>query len=158
METMEPQTLGTLLRHLTDQLETAVEAAYVTAGLDYRPRYTPIVRALRALGSASIRTIAERARISHSAASQTVAQMATRKLVSLKAGEDARERIVALTPAALAMLPKLEKQWAITNAAAEALDAELSTSLFGALREAIAALEKRPMSDRLAAYARKDRR
>jgi DNA-binding MarR family transcriptional regulator len=152
------QTLGTLLRHLTDQLETAVEAAYVTAGLDYRPRYTPIVRVLQMLGPASIRAIAEHARISHSAASQTVAQMASRKLVMLKPGADARERIVSLTPAALAMLPKVEKQWAITNAAAAALDAELSTSLSNVLREAIVALEKRPMSERLAAHARKARR
>ena len=154
----EQQTLGTLLRHLTDQLESAVEAAYVTAGLAYRPRYTPIVRALRVLGSTSIREIAEHAGISHSAASQTVAQMASRKLVSLKPGADARERIVSMTPAAIAMLPKVEKQWAITNAAANALDAELSTPLSGVLREAIAALEKRPMSERLAAHARKVQR
>lgn len=158
MASVEAQTLGTLLRHLLEQLDGAVEAAYASAGLDYRPRYTPIVRALRVLGPASIRAVAERAGITHSAVSQTVAQMAKRRLVKLTPGADARERIVALTPAALAMLPQLEKQWALTNAASEALSAELSASLFDVVREALAALDKRPFPDRLAALARKDRR
>lgn len=142
-------TLGTLLRHLVETLDDAVEQAYARAGLDYRPRYTPIVRALVTLGPASIRAISQSAGITHSAVSQTVSQMVTRGLVSLQPGEDGRERIAALTPAAKAMLPALERQWAATNAAAATLDDQLSAPLSGLLREAIAALERRPFSDRI---------
>ncbi|RKH15450.1 MarR family transcriptional regulator [Corallococcus sp. CA053C] len=143
-------TLGTLLRHLTELMDGAVEQAYGSLSLEYRPRYTPVVRTLLELGSASIRTISEHAGISHSAASQTVSQMARSGLVSLRAGGDARERIVVLTPAAEAVVPALRRQWAITQAAAQAFDEELSMPLSQLLREAIAALERRPFSERLA--------
>jgi len=150
----EPQlTLGTLLRHLLETLDGAVEQAYARAGLDYRPRYTPVMRVLIEAGSASIRTISQRAGITHSAVSQTVSQMVERGLVVLTAGADARERIAALTPAAHALIPALEQQWAATNAAAEALDRELSAPLSGLLREALAALARQPFSDRIAAAA-----
>jgi len=146
-------TLGTLLRHLIEHLDGEVEAAYVRAGLAYKPRYTPVVRALIALGPASIRTISQRAGMTHSAVSQTVSQMAARGLVVLAPGGDARERIVALTPAAEAMVPALERHWAATNAAARALDGELRAPLSDVLREAIAALERRPFGERIDAAA-----
>jgi DNA-binding MarR family transcriptional regulator len=142
-------TLGTMLRHLVDTLDGAVEQAYARSGLDYRPRYTPIVRVLIDAGPASIQTIAQCAGITHSAVSQTVSQMVKRGLVSLQASSDARERIVALTPEGEAMVPALERHWAATNAAARALDEELSAPLSELLREAIEALERRPFTERI---------
>ena len=68
--------LGTLLRHLLELLDGDVQRAYDELGLDYRPRYTPVVAALLDLGPSSIQDIARAAGITHSAASQTVAQMA----------------------------------------------------------------------------------
>ncbi len=44
------RTLGTLLRHLIELLDGAVEQTYRDAELDYRPRYTPVLRALIARG------------------------------------------------------------------------------------------------------------
>ena len=142
-------TLGTLLRHLTETLDGSVQAAYADLALNYRPRYTPVLRVLRELGSASIRTISQRAGITHSAVSQTVSQMSRDGLIEMQVGNDARERIVALSPAAMAMLPALETQWAITNAVAQALDSELSMPLSQLLREAIDALERRPFKARM---------
>jgi hypothetical protein len=49
------QTLGTQLRHLIDMLDGAVAAGYHDLGLSYRPRYTPIVRALMSLEPRTIR-------------------------------------------------------------------------------------------------------
>jgi DNA-binding MarR family transcriptional regulator len=142
-------TLGTLLRHLLEKLDGAVEESYAKAGLDYKPRYTPVVRALIALGPASIRAISRSAGITHSAVSQTVAQMVERGLVEYQSGGDARERIVALTPTAKAMIPALERRWQATNSAAKVLDAELSASLSELLREAIDALDRTPFAHRI---------
>jgi len=150
-------TLGTLLRHLIELLDGAVEQSYVEAGLDYRPRYTPVVRALMESGSASIRTISRNAGITHSAVSQTVAQMIERGLARFESSGDARERIVALTPAAQAILPKLLEQWRATDAAATKLDTELSMPLSTLLREAIDALEHKPFADRIQIAAAKHR-
>ena len=146
-------TLGSRIRALLDLLDGEVEAAYAASGLDWRPRYTPVLRALMRLGPSSIKAVAAEIGVSHSAVSQTVSQMTRDALVTLKPGTDARERIVVLTSKAEAMLPALQRQWTATNAAADQLDAELSAPLSAVLLEAIAALGRRPFGDRIKAAA-----
>lgn len=146
-------TLGTLVRRLIELLDGEVEAAYAASGLAWRPRYTPVLRALMSLGPASIKALALKIGISHSAVSQTVSQMAKDGLVTLKPGADARERIVVLTSKTETLIPALQRQWAATNAAADQLDAELSAPLSEVLKEAIAALNQRPFGERIAAAA-----
>lgn len=146
-----PAGLGTLLRHLIDLLDREVEAQYRRAGLAYRPRYTPVVRTLNALGSASIRTIARHAQLTHSAVSQTVAQMARAGLVRVAPGADARERIVRLSSRALAMQPELERIWRATRRAQLSLERELAFPLSALLQQAIDALEREPFGPRIAA-------
>lgn len=146
-------TLGTLLRRLLERLDGEVEAAYDAAGLAWRPRYTPVLRALIAMGPASIKALAGMTGVSHSAVSQTVSQMKKDGLVSLEAGTDGRERIVAPTPLAQAMVPDLRRQWTATNRAAEELDAELSAPLSAVVAEALDALGDRPFGERIRAAA-----
>jgi len=86
-------TLGTLLRHLIEHLDGSVERCYKSAGFTYKPRYTPIVRALMDLEKASLREISQHAHVTHSAVSQTVAQMRRAGLVVSASGIDARERV-----------------------------------------------------------------
>ena len=147
--TFQRATLGTLLRHLVDILDGTVEQFYARSRLDYRPRYTPVVRALLDLGPSSIRAVSQRAGMTHSAVSQTVSQMKKRGLVRTRSSGDARERIVSLTSKAKAMIPALEGHWAATNAASDALDDELSTPLSDLLREVIDALERRKFTERI---------
>lgn len=142
-------TLGTLLRRLIEQLDGAVEASYVEDGLDYRPRYTPVVRTLVRSGPATIRDLAAQIGVSHSATSQTIAQMAERDLVTLTTGTDARERIVALSDTVRAMLPRLERRWAATEAAARSIDADLGLPLADVVARALDALERQPFADRI---------
>ncbi len=142
------RTLGTLLRHVLDLLNEGVEGAYADAGLDYRSRYTPVLRNLMATGPTSIKALAARAGITHSAASQTVAQMGRVGLVELRRGEDQRQQVVSLTPKATAMIPLLKRIWQVTNEAGHELDAELTCSVYQALEDAIQALERRPFSER----------
>jgi len=149
-KTLAQGTLGTLLRHLTELLESAVEQSYTRSGLDYRPRFTPIVRALLDLGPTSLRAISVHAGITHSAVSQTVAEMVKRGWLTSAPGKDARESVVSLTEKAEAAVPILKCHWAATNAASESLDQELSSPLFAVLREAIQHLEERPFGDRIA--------
>ena len=147
------RTLGTLLRHLIDLLDADVEGQYLDAGLDYRPRFTPVMRLLSDEGPSLIRDIAEFAGITHSAASQTVAEMVKRGLVSSEAGKDGRERIIQLTPKGQDMMPKLRAQWAATQQAALALEQEIGLPLHDALAEAISAVEKTSFRARLSRAA-----
>lgn len=147
------RTHGVLLRRLIDHLDGAVEQSYVDAGLDYRPRFTPILRALLNDGPASLRALSARTGVTHSAVSQTVSQMAARHWVSLAPGQDARERIVALTDFAHTQLPVLERCWAATAVASAALDADIGQPLADVLTRALEVLEQTPFRDRLAQAA-----
>jgi DNA-binding MarR family transcriptional regulator len=143
------RTLGTLLRHLIEQLDGGVEQRYLSAGLAYKPRYTPIVRALLKLQKGSLREISQQARITHSAVSQTVAQMRKSGLVESVEGGDAREHVVRLSAKAKRMVPALQSIWSATNAAADRLDAELPFPLSSLLSDAIEVLEKRSFEERI---------
>lgn len=151
------RTLGTLLRHLIELLDGAVEQTYRDAQLDYRPRYTPVLRALIARGPASIKDLAAHAGLTHSAASQTVAQMRRAGLVEVERGTDMRRQVVSLTTRATTMIPILEQMWEVANEAAQELDAELVYPLSQVVEEAIVALERRPFRDRIAAKAERRR-
>jgi DNA-binding MarR family transcriptional regulator len=127
-----------------------VEDAYRHAGLSYRPRYTPVVRALRD-GPASIRAISREAGITHSAVSQTVAQMAKEGLVDVRPGDDGRERIVTLSPKARAMAPRLDRIWNATDVAARSLEDEIGAPLSQLLLAALAAIDRQGFGERIAA-------
>lgn len=144
--------LGTRLRHLLEVLDGDVASAYPTLGLadGFRPRFTPVVRAIAAHGPVSIRDLAATLGVTHSAASQTVAQMVRQDLVVTEAGADARQRIVKLTAKAEALLPALEREWAATVTAVTAFEAELAYPLSRLVEEALAALDRTPLRDRIA--------
>lgn len=146
---MGQATLGVLMRHLLDLLDGDVEQAYRSAGLDYRPRFTPVMRHLDEAGGSSIRSIANSAGITHSAASQTVSEMVKKGLVVAEIGQDGRERIIELTARGAALLPLLKVFWSATNSAANELSEEVGTSLPEVLSKAIAALEKHPFHERI---------
>ncbi|WP_051174132.1 MarR family winged helix-turn-helix transcriptional regulator [Amycolatopsis orientalis] len=143
--------MGTLLRHVLEVTEADVSAFFEDIGLgDYRPRFTPFVRAIVARGPLAIRDLAAEVGVTHSAASQTIAQMARQDLVSLERGTDARQRIVSLTDKARKLMPTLEAEWAATSAAADQLEAELPYPLREVLAAAIEALERKPLRQRIA--------
>lgn len=152
MSTQRPLTgIGTRLRHLLDLLETDLASVYPRLGLDgYRPRFSPVIRALVAHGPSTIKELAGAMRVTHSAASQTVAQLARRGLVELSVGRDARQRVVRLTGRGEELLPVLDVEWAIAERATADLDAELSVPLARLLGELERALERRPFRERVA--------
>jgi DNA-binding MarR family transcriptional regulator len=143
-------THGTQLRHLIELLDGAVTAAYEEAGLDYRPRYTPIMRALMASEPATIGFIAEAAGITQPAATQTVALMIKDGLVASKSGaQDGRQKMITLTAKGRELLPALQRCWQATAAASASLEAELPFSLSEVLDSTIQALAAKPFGARI---------
>jgi len=150
------QTLGTQLRHLVDLLDGAVGAAYVKAELDYRPRYTPVLRALLANEPMTIGEIAEATGLTQPAVTQTVSLMVSSGLVRVRpSADDARKKTVRTSRRGREMLPRLQQCWRATAAAARSLDADLPHGLSALLAQAIEALERKPFDRRIAeAHAR----
>jgi DNA-binding MarR family transcriptional regulator len=144
--------LGTQLRHLIELLDGAVEAAYAEAGLDYRPRYTPVMRALIESEPLTIGDIAQRAAITQSAATQTVGLMAREGWVVVEASrQDGRQKMVRISERGRELLPRVQACWKATAAAAASLDADLDHPLSQALDDAIRALADRPFGARIRA-------
>ncbi|MGO8956342.1 MAG: MarR family winged helix-turn-helix transcriptional regulator [Streptosporangiaceae bacterium] len=142
--------LGTQLRHVLDLMDADIATVLTDLGVTgYRPRFSPVVRALVALGPVPIRDLAKAISVTHSAASQTVAQMRARGLVVLTPGEDARQRVVHLTSKSRALLPGIEAEWAATASAATELDAELPFPLAELVPAIAAALRQRPFRQRM---------
>ncbi|MGW0500505.1 MarR family winged helix-turn-helix transcriptional regulator [Streptomyces sp. NPDC003007] len=149
----EPVAVGTLLRHVLELLDGEVAELYREQGLaEYRHRFSPVVRALAAEGPLPVRALAAAIGVTHSAASQTAAQMARAGLVTHTPDPlDARRRLVDLTPKARALLPRIEAEWEATKAAMAELDAELSMPLGELLAEVVRAVGRRPFGERVAA-------
>jgi DNA-binding MarR family transcriptional regulator len=142
--------LGTLLRHVLDEMDGDIASVLADLGTPgYRPRFSPVVRALVALGPVPIRDLARAIGVTHSAASQTVAQMRGRGFVVIEPGEDARQRVVHLTAKARALLPKIDAEWAATESAAAELDSELPFPLAELVPAVAAALDRRRFRQRM---------
>ncbi len=142
--------LGTRLRHLLELLDGDVSKCYSACGLEhYKPRYTPVMRALMHKRDVTIGEIVASARLSQPAVSQTVKDMVTQGLVELVTGSDARERRVRLTRKGILLLPRLKAHWLATVYAEKSLNTELPIPLSDLLDTAINALEKHPFQDRI---------
>jgi DNA-binding MarR family transcriptional regulator len=142
--------LGTQLRHLIELLDGAVGAAYEAEGLDYRPRYTPLMRALHEHDGIGIGQLAELAGITQPAATQTVALMIVDDLVSSTPGPiDKRQRVIRLTERGRALMPRLQLCWQATAKAAATLDADLPMPLSVLLDDALQALQRESFGQRI---------
>ncbi|WP_073974041.1 MarR family winged helix-turn-helix transcriptional regulator [Erythrobacter donghaensis] len=150
----EVRTLGSLLQEMLDLLDAGMLAVYRSDGLDYRPRFTPVMRVLADRGPSSITTIARCAPLTHSAASQTIAQMERLGLVIVTRGNDRRERIASLSEKAEAMLPRIREHWSATARALADLMEETGVPLDRALVTAINALHRKGLRERIAETSR----
>lgn len=142
--------LGELLRHLTELVDRCSESFYREKNLQYRPRYTPIMRVL-ADGPCSVNEITARLAITQGAVSQSLKLMEQQHLINRKAGTDARQYIISLTKTGQSLLPKLEDHWRSIFKAIELLEAEIDAPLRLILGKAIHALEKKSFSERIRA-------
>ena len=140
--------LGELLRHVSELVELGAEEHYRQMGLDYRARYTPVLRALRA-GARTVTEITARSHLTQGAISQTVGHMETDGVIFRQRGEDGRKSLIQLTPAGKTLLGKLDSHWAATFEAIEQLEEEIGHPLRRVLEDAARALQRQGFSQRL---------
>ncbi|TQF12322.1 MarR family transcriptional regulator [Myxococcus llanfairpwllgwyngyllgogerychwyrndrobwllllantysiliogogogochensis] len=139
------------MRHLLELLDGAVGRVYEEEGFAYRPRYTPLVRALMQDEPMTIGQLAEASDTTQPATTQTLALMVKDGLVLSEPGPvDGRQRWIRLSPSGRALLPGLQSRWKATASAAASLDAELPVPLSEVLERAIQALETKSFDERVA--------
>lgn len=132
-------------------MDESIGQLYVDRGADrVRQRFVwPMLR-LAHEGPMTISELSRSLGLTHSAVSQTVAQMRRAGLVTSEVGQgDARTRSVTLTASGRDLVPLLEAEWRATEAAVRELDDELPVPLSRVAADLGAALQARPFRDRI---------
>ncbi|HEY6924299.1 MAG TPA: hypothetical protein VI653_12580 [Steroidobacteraceae bacterium] len=150
MQDKQPPGLGELLRYVAELVEQGAEERYAQLNLNYRARYTPVLRALNA-GAETITDITTRSHLTQGAISQSVSLMESDGLLSRYSLADGRKTGVRLTPAGRRLVERLEPHWAVTFRAIADLESEIGYPLRRALESTARALERRSFAKRLAA-------
>lgn len=142
--------LGELLRYVGEMLDQGAEEHYRTMRLNYRARYTPVLRALHA-GAKTVTDITARTHLTQGAISQTVALLEDDGLVRRHALSDGRKSGLQLSATGQDLVARLEGHWLATFAAIDRLEAEIGHPLRQALEGAAMALQRQGFSGRIAA-------
>lgn len=140
--------LGELLRYVGELVEQGSEDRYRTLGLDYRARYTPVIRALSA-GAETVTEIVARSHLTQGAISQSVALMAKDGLIRHHSLGDGRKNGIHFTPKGRNLVAKLQPHWDVIFRAIETLESETGFPLLRGLEETAKALEKKGFAERL---------
>ena len=141
--------LGTQLRHLLASLDGAVQDIYDRLGVEFRPRYYPVVRLLLERESAGVGAIAIATGVSQPAATQTINEMKKLGLVEQASGQDRRQHLLRLTAKGHELAGRLAKAWKAIDRAARSLDEELPCALEPVVASALAALQRQGFADRI---------
>ena len=142
--------LGELLRYVSELVEQGAAEHYEGMRLDYRPRYTPVLRAM-AEGAETITDITARTHLTQGAISQTAALLEQDGLITREALEDGRKSALRLTSTGRTLVDKLQQHWAITFHAIAALETEIGHPLRRVLADTASALEQQGFAVRLSA-------
>jgi DNA-binding MarR family transcriptional regulator len=150
MDAKQNPGLGELLRYVNELVDQGAEEHYRAMSLNYRARYTPVLRALNA-GARTVTEITERTRLTQGAISQTVALLDNDGLISRHALDDGRKSAIQLTAAGRKLVDRLERHWVATFAAITKLEEEIGYPLRRVLETAAEALEREGFSARVTA-------
>lgn len=113
MRSLGPLVLDHRFRRIKDALLQAADALYRQLGQDCRPRWTSTIQLLEREGSLPVTEIAAQLRLTHPAVIGITDEMLTAGFIrESRDKDDARRRLVTLTPKARRALPELHRLWA----------------------------------------------
>ncbi len=152
-----PMALGSRMRLLSERLTQEASRVYAAYGLDFEPRWLPVLCSLMEADGRSVMELAQDIGQSQAGVSQVVKELSRRELVTTgKSETDGRRTVVSLTTQARDRLPAFRKQIADVGAAMETVLAQSHHNLWQALGEFEDALDTSGLYDRVA-VARKSR-
>lgn len=146
--------LGELLRYVGELVDQGASDRYRAMNLEYRPRYTPVLRALSA-GAETVTDITALSSLTQGAISQTVSLMLKDGLVGRHELDDGRKSGIHLTANGKQLLKTLEPHWGATFEVIRTLEKEIGSPLLSVLQNAANALERKGFGERLEAAAAK---
>lgn len=106
-----------------ERVDQGAAERYETLKIDYRPRYTPLLRALAA-GAETVTEITSNSSLTQGAISQTVSLMLKGGLLARRGLDDGRKTGLRLTKKGVALLTTLEPHRQMTFLAIRCLELE----------------------------------
>ena len=132
------------------EIDGEIGEVYAELGIaGVRPRFSMALMFLDSAGPMTIRRLATECGVTHSAMSQSVAEMRKAGLVESAPGPDARSRLVSLTEEGRAAVPALRHEWDATEAALAELEEELPYAPSRLAEDLRRAIGRRPFAQRV---------
>ena len=104
--------LGSRLRRLSEGFLAEINRAYKNEGIDFDASWFPVFYLLSKNDSLSIKELSEQTEVSHPAASQLIANLKNKKLVtSATCSDDGRRQLVQLTDTGRELLASILPVW-----------------------------------------------
>ncbi|WP_318386735.1 MarR family transcriptional regulator [Enterobacter sp.] len=139
---------GEMLRHLSELVDKGSEKTYPDLPVNYRSRYTPVLRAIVA-GATTVSEIKSMSFLTQGAVSQTVALMEQDGIIEREPMKDGRKNALQLTLDGRIALSRLELHWQAIFLSVSWLDKRDKCSLMEALERRINALSKKSVEERI---------
>jgi DNA-binding MarR family transcriptional regulator len=135
------------------RMDDGIAAVYDRLGIEgVRPRFSMALMFLDdggGSGGMSIRELADRCGVTHSAMSQSVAAMRDAELVESEPGTDARSRVITLTARGHEVAAVFWREWYATESAVREVAEEAGVDLEQVAAGMDAALDRESFTDRV---------
>ena len=146
--------MGSRLRRLSENFLSEINRAYQNQGIDFDASWFPVFYLLSKNDALSIKELSEQTEVSHPAASQLIANLKNKNLVtSATCSDDGRRQLVTLTDKGRALLNDILPVWdAILTAMDDLAPLEPeSKNLLPAIGAMEAIFKQNSLSDRIGA-------
>lgn len=139
--------ISTRLQRLADNLRKDGAMIYQHFGIEFEPKFWPVVYTLSKKSPLGILDLANEIGYAHPSVIALVREMEQKKWIrSLKDKSDSRRRMLSLSPLALDLVAKMEPAWSVIEAALEEI-CEGETPLLKAIGEVETRLEQERFLD-----------
>lgn len=147
--------VGSRMRRLSEYLLAEINKVYQEEQLDFDASWFPLFYVLSEKQELSIRELADRIQVSHSAVSQLVSNLKKRGLVQSSPAEgDARKQLIRFSPQGAQLLEKIRPVWQGLTSVMEEMACK-NTEIAGLL-SSITALETEFGSESLSSRMHKE--
>lgn len=135
IDNLGPLAVAARLQRLADTIRRDGVQVYKEHGIDFEPKWFPVVYVLHEKGPTSVVDLATEVGIAHPSVIQLVKELEAKKLVKSAADKtDGRRRLLSLTPAAEKLVKKMKPVWKKIRAAVEEM-VETENNLMKAMME-----------------------
>ena len=141
--------MASRLRRLSDLYWQGVTAIYRESGIDFEVKWATVFLLIARRGPVAITEIADQLGITHPAVIQIVNELVQHDLItSAKSDIDSRKRLLTLSPAGAAMIPKMQPSWDAFSAVIRQIFEGQTHNLLLALEETEAKLAEKSFASR----------